>query len=240
VKTPSRSADLEALFPDGIVVFAADERWAPPALTGAEAEAVARAVAGRRAEFARGRACARAALDALGHGRPAIPMGPSRAPQWPTGVRGTITHCRGLVAAAVCGADTAAAIGLDAEPVAPLEDAVAERIATPEERADAARRSGTGADAAARLVFSAKEVVHKCVHPLTGVVLDFLDVAIVFDADGVGFSVEPRSERARSVDAVVALRGRYRVDGTHVVAAGTVPGHAARPPASGRAADPPA
>jgi len=234
---PQRSAALSALFPEGVVVFALDPPTgdeespdrdglapaaSPPLLPG-EAAAVARAVPARRIEFARGRACARAALEALGLGAPALPVSPSRAPVWPAGVTGSITHCRGLVAAAVGRSCDLAAIGLDAEPRGPLQGDVAARIASAVEHAQPA--NDAVADAVPRLLFSAKEVVHKCIHPLTGVILDFLDVAIVFDEPVAGagaFRVEPRSEAARPLEPLGRLEGRYRVEAAHVVAAGFV------------------
>lgn len=222
--TPRRSATLAALFAGDVVVFTLDEGDPPPALHPEEVSAVARAVPGRRAEFARGRACARAAISALGLGRPAIPVGDARAPVWPEGVTGSITHCRGLVAAAVGRVPGIRSLGLDAEPRGALDADVAHRIAAADELARAAAGTGLPPDDAPRLVFSAKEVVHKCIHPLSGVVLDFLDVAIVFDGGAGAFAVEARSERARALAPLMMLRGRYRVDEAHVVTAGWVPG----------------
>src|SRR5277367_2552834 len=62
-----------------------------------------RAVRARRTEFLAGRACARSALRKLADGRAddAIPIGPDRAPVWPAGIVGAITHAHGFAAAAV-------------------------------------------------------------------------------------------------------------------------------------------
>jgi hypothetical protein len=66
-----------------------------------ELRLMASAVPRRRAEFAAGRACARAALRRLGiNGWPLL-VGSKREPLWPAGVVGSITHTDGLVAAAV-------------------------------------------------------------------------------------------------------------------------------------------
>ena len=64
-----------------------------------EAMAIERAVDKRRAEFTRGRACAREALSELGVPPQPIPVGTHRQPVWPLGVVGSITHCKGLVVA---------------------------------------------------------------------------------------------------------------------------------------------
>ena len=53
------------------------------------------AVAKRRSEYLAGRWCAREALAMLGmEGIPAL--GPDRAPQWPAGSLGSITHSQGI------------------------------------------------------------------------------------------------------------------------------------------------
>src|SRR5918999_6186071 len=66
-----------------------------------EAAAVANAVAERRREFGTVRHCARKALRQLGV--PAVPILPDvdRAPRWPVGVVGSMTHCTGYRAAAL-------------------------------------------------------------------------------------------------------------------------------------------
>ena len=78
------------------------------------------AVNGRRREFVTARRCARQALTALGLPATAIPAGPDRQPQWPSGVAGSITHCPGYRAAAVAMGTEVASLGIDAEPHEPL------------------------------------------------------------------------------------------------------------------------
>ena len=74
------------------------EREPGPRLFPAEEAVVRTAGPRRRAEFTAGRACARAALAALG--LPAAPVLAGRAgePRWPAGVTGSITHCAGVSA----------------------------------------------------------------------------------------------------------------------------------------------
>ncbi|MFI6491079.1 4'-phosphopantetheinyl transferase [Streptomyces sp. NPDC050564] len=78
----------------------------------------------RRAEFTAGRWCAHRALAALGAGRVAVPRSARGMPVWPDGVVGSITHCEGYRAAAVCRSQDARALGIDAEPAAPLSERV--------------------------------------------------------------------------------------------------------------------
>jgi 4'-phosphopantetheinyl transferase EntD len=140
-------------------------------------------VANRVAEFAAGRVAARRALAALGVGPVVIPVGERRLPVWPTGVVGSITHCAGMVAAAVAWLEDLTAIGIDGEPAVPLEPDIVEAVATPAERAALAD------ELAATVVFSAKESFYKCWSALDGPVLEFHDVAV--ELDDVSFVATP-------------------------------------------------
>jgi 4'-phosphopantetheinyl transferase EntD len=220
--TARRSARLAALFPPGVEVFTLDDHGPAPDLMPAESDAVSGAVPKRRAEFARGRACARAALRELGIGSTEIPIGPDRAPIWPVGAIGSITHCDGLIAAAACRAERFAGIGLDAEPRGPLDPELIERIATDHELARAGASGLVPPAELPRLIFSAKEVVHKCVHPSTQIMLDFLDVVVTFDHATRVFEVEPAGAGAQALAELRRIDGRYWFDADHLVTAAVV------------------
>lgn len=151
-------AALRSLLPSqaAVAVWGVDTR--DSALLSEEEEAVARSVPRRRREFARGRASARAALEALGARPTSIPVGLGRAPVWPRGFLGSITHAGGLAAAAVARRTALACLGIDAEAAGVLEPAVQEMIFAPGE--DRGTEPWWPA-----LVFSAKESVYKALHP---------------------------------------------------------------------------
>ncbi len=163
------------------------EREPPPLLRGEE-ELVAGAVAKRRREFAAGRDCARRALAALSVPPAPILSGPRGEPLWPAGVVGSIAHCAGYAAAAVARAEEVAALGIDAEPHAPLPPGVLETIARPEEldriEALAAAQPAIHWD---RLLFCAKESIYKAWYPLTGRPLEFGEASVSFDPGRGGF-----------------------------------------------------
>ena len=149
----------------------------------AEEEAlVGRAVEKRRAEFAGGRACARAALERLGHDPGPILSGERGEPLWPEGVAGSITHCDGYRAAAVARSSELRSLGIDAEPHAPLPERLLGDIAWDEEQphlSDLARL-----DPAVhwdRLLFSAKESVYQAWFPLARRWLGFEDARLTID-----------------------------------------------------------
>lgn len=158
----------------------------PPAerLYPEEAQVIARAVPHRQAEFATVRQCARRALGTLGV-EPA-PLLPSRrgAPQWPTGVVGSMTHCAGYRAAAVARRGDVLGIGIDAEPNEPLSDDLLEAVALPDEQEQVrARMHGAAKVCWDRLLFSAKESVFKVWYPLTRRELGFDEARIDVDPD---------------------------------------------------------
>ena len=198
---------LGALLPPGVAVAV----WSGP--VGGEAdprdmlgprdrEAMARAVPKRQVEFARGRWCAREALARAGyeHAVNEIPVGPSREPVWPDGFTGSITHCEGLVAAVAAPLSRVRGIGLDAEVDRPLPREVVGQVITPEEGSTA------GTDGA-EVRFSAKESIHKSVFPLTGVWLDFLDVAV--ELDGGALRARAATGARTTIPELERVRGRY-------------------------------
>ena len=130
-----------------------------------ETQAIARAIPPRRAEFAAGRRAARSALQGLGHAPVAIPVGDHRAPLWPDGIVGSITHDNGYALAAVLHRE-ALGLGIDLTEAAPLPGATRSAILPhPEE---------TGiSDLAARAGFSAKETLFKALFPLVKVFFGF-------------------------------------------------------------------
>jgi 4'-phosphopantetheinyl transferase EntD len=154
-----------------------------------EEAVIVQAVAKRRREFTTARGCARAALGRLGLPPAPVLPGPRGAPQWPSGIVGSITHCAGYVAAAVARDSDILTIGLDAEPHEPLPDGVLDAIALPEEKARvavlAAARPGVCWD---RLLFCGKETVYKAWFPLTQRWLGFEDARIDLEPDRSSFT----------------------------------------------------
>jgi 4'-phosphopantetheinyl transferase EntD len=148
-----------------------------------EAAAVARAVEKRRREFAAGRACARQALAALGAPPQALPVGPARAPIWPAGFIGSISHCDGVCCAVAARTAAMAGLGLDVEDAGPLPEGSARIVLRAEEaRAQESLAATPGLDWA-KLAFSAKEAAYKACQPLLGGRLGFLDAAVSFAGD---------------------------------------------------------
>lgn len=177
-----------------------------------EARSLGSAVDARRREFTTGRACARQALARLGLPAVAIASGSRGEPLWPAGVVGSITHCAGYRACAVARAQDVLAVGIDAEPGAPLPGGLLETIASADERhALGPHGAGVCWD---RVLFSAKESVFKAWSALTGRGLAFEDAEVRIDPTARTFAA-----RLLVDGALPELRGRWGVAGGIVATA---------------------
>ncbi|MBP1849556.1 4'-phosphopantetheinyl transferase family protein [Rhizobium halophytocola] len=150
----------------------------PPALLGA--------VPRRRAEYIAGRRCARAALR-RSTGIDSIPgMGRDRAPLWPRGIVGSISHSGDRAIAITGRAQQFAGLGIDLEKLLDIETAgeIAGHVLTADER----KRSGPAPDPfAVTLAFSAKESLFKALYPQIGCMF-YCDAAelVAWDSGGHG------------------------------------------------------
>lgn len=187
---------------------------------------IERATERRRREFTTARACARAALARLGCPAVAVLPGPGRAPQWPDGITGSITHCAGYRAAAVSLTRDVVSLGVDAEPDEALPGpGMLELIARDEERV---RLRGLAAEMPGicweRLLFSAKESVYKAWFPLARSWLGFESADIVIDPHGGAFTARLLVPGPLVNEApLTQLNGRWLADQGLLVTAVVVP-----------------
>ncbi len=150
----------------------------------------------RKSEFLTGRSAAREALAGCGGPVCAIPQGERGEPIWPAGYRGSITHTKGLVAAA-CMAQThpvfvpaalngtevlhqkkILAVGIDLEGAGrKLSDAAWHHILSDD---DAQHLAGVDDFRLKLVVFSAKESLYKALYPLCGEFFGFHDASLQF------------------------------------------------------------
>lgn len=200
----------EALLPPGAAVAGGPvAAWTGP-IPPEEEQAVAQAVPRRRAEFAAGRRAARAALARLGLPCGPLPVRPDGPPLWPPGATGTITHGGDHVLAAVAPAAASGGLGLDLEPLVPLDADLAPSIRRPDEEGDLLA------------LFSAKEAAGKAQFDRTRCRLDLLGLHIRWKGDGA-FVAEAAGP------APPALHG-LRIEGRQVRWAGLILSAAALPP----------
>jgi len=177
-----------------------------------EAAVVAGAAPRRKIEFAAGRYCARQALALLGHATEYLEMGRNRAPVWPEGLVGSITHTRDLCAAAVAERKAVLGLGIDVEMLGRIDESLTSLIVT-----DAELRAITTASLQScpdwrTIVFSAKESVLKCVLSAGGQSRRFDQIQVFFDLSSHSFAAELRSDDRSNWQDGCEIPGRWAMD----------------------------
>lgn len=132
------------------------------------------AVGKRQSEYLAGRLCAALALRDIGVAGQVGRAG--RAPVWPAGTSGSITHSAGRAIAVV--SDRIKAVGLDCEPLMSAQTLadVADMVMTSTERAHQPETYSRAQFCT--LVFSAKEAVYKALSPGLTDIPDFSEAQI--------------------------------------------------------------
>jgi 4'-phosphopantetheinyl transferase EntD len=151
----------------------------------------AQALPERVAEFARGRQAARMALTALGvlgADTFAVLREGRRAPQWPEGVVGAISHSGDWAGAAAAWRRDYLGIGLDLERIRTVKPQLVARIALPLERDWLNALPESRRSLGFALLFSAKESIYKALHPATGVFLGYGDAVVTASPPGTATS----------------------------------------------------
>jgi len=185
-----------------------DPHAAEGELLKAESDAVEGAAQTRIEQFTAGRVCAHIALARLGVATTApILRGEDRAPIWPRGFVGSISHTDTWCAAAVARADDLRSIGIDLEPATPLKEALWRRVCTPRERDWLQSLPEPGL--AGKVLFSAKESVYKCQYPITTQFLGFHALELEIDD---GAFVATFQQAAGEFQPGDVMSGRYLVE----------------------------
>lgn len=193
----------------------------------------------RRREFESGRIAAREALAGCGGPLCAIPQGERGEPLWPAGYRGSITHTKGLVAAACMAPENPVfvpaalngtevlhqkkilAVGIDLEGAGrKLSDAAWHHILSDD---DAQHLAGVDDFRLKLVVFSAKESLYKALYPLCGEFFGFHDASFRFGSFwGTASGGIPAVENRDGVSSGEAsLRVDHPLGGTRIPAGRT-------------------
>lgn len=152
-------------------------------LSAAELAVVERAIDKRKKEFATGRKLARAALAELDHQGVEILNGPDRAPIWPSGIAGSISHCDRVAVVAMTRA-AHGTIGVDVEHRDELKRELWKTVFLPHEISaldadfDASMRGRM-----ALVLFSAKEALYKAQYPRTTTFMGFHELHVAITPD---------------------------------------------------------
>lgn len=156
-------AALRSIAPDGAGIGWADPRAEYQVMP---KEALRSASPARLREFAAGRAAARSALEGIGVPAQAILRGADRAPIWPMGVTGSITHTASACLAIAMPDGKCRGIGIDLEEDSPLPRDLWDTILLPDEQVGL-----TGGQA--KVVFCAKEAAYKAQYSVNQTLFGF-------------------------------------------------------------------
>jgi len=184
------SALAESVLPETVAVIARDPRLMPSTTDPSEREAVTRAVPARVAEYHAGRAAARAAMVALGAPPRPIPMGADRAPIWPQGLTGSISHTAQACVAAVGLSRDWMGIGVDLEEATTLDPLLVGQICTRSEQIWLGQQPAEERGLMAKLIFSAKEAAYKAQYPISGKLFGFDALELTIDRNESKFEAQ--------------------------------------------------
>ena len=204
----SLEAAVRLMLGPRVAVSVTDPRAPDAVLWPAEAVAIARATPARKAEFAAGRAAARSAMQALGHPPQAVLSGADRAPIWPDGLTGSISHTGDTCIAAMAEVSALRSIGVDIEEDSALEADLIPHVCTLAERAWLATQPEADRGPLAKLIFSAKECAYKCQYVVTRTLIDFAALEITPDLDTGQFEATFTCDVA-PITSGTRLHGRF-------------------------------
>ncbi|MFA0813250.1 4'-phosphopantetheinyl transferase family protein [Microbulbifer epialgicus] len=140
-------------------------------------EEIRRSIVKRKAEFLSGRHCAQLALKQLGYDNTEIPIGDRRAPRWPHGLKGSITHAGNIALCAL--SINSESVGIDYELLITDKTAtgIKGNIVNLMEEARLSY-SGMSINHWLTIAFSIKESLFKALYPIVNQYFDFLDAEI--------------------------------------------------------------
>ncbi|MFC4761744.1 4'-phosphopantetheinyl transferase family protein [Dyella koreensis] len=150
---------------------------------------IARSVPKRRAEYLAGRRAAVAALAEAGVSVADLAIEPSRAPAWPAGFTGSITHAARIAAAVALRDGAVRGVGIDIERVvsAGALDAIVQSVVDTDERLELdGLARGLGLPMALTIAFSAKESFYKATAATVGRIFEFGALKIIRAQGGTG------------------------------------------------------
>lgn len=134
----------------------------------------------RASDVLLGRGCAQLALRQAGAGSDHVGAGTNRAPIWPEGWTGSLSHASGVAWAVTARQSDFSSLGIDLENVlvADALESVRSLALTPEERRLACSDETGDMAWLTTLIFSAKESIFKCLNPLVDQFIDFTEMEL--------------------------------------------------------------
>jgi len=210
---------MRELFPKSCGIGCAIETAPAPLLPAAEAVVVETAAAVRKSSFAAGRAAARAALEQIGFPHAVIRAGADRAPVWPDGGIGSISHAGGLAVAVAARTADLPAIGVDLERTAAVDRQLWDTLMVAGERRFLASRPEAEQSRFATAIFCIKEAFYKYQYPSVHKWLDFREVEVELDMQSDEWKLRLGEPIAIGGKQKSSFGGRYRIGDMFTLAA---------------------
>ena len=203
----------QRLFPDYVRLVLTREPLGMESLFPEEKKLMKNASAGRRADFATGRWCARKALSYFNVESRPILNDEARQPLWPSGFVGSISHCPDLYGAVVAKREDCRSLGFDIESVGRKveEDYIAKIICHPEEYEDIMCLSGKELSLRSRTIFSTKECIFKCLFPIVRTFIGFKSVTVEINEEKGKFNAQLMKDIKGEFSRGKRLEGRFSV-----------------------------
>ena len=178
-------------------------------LVGAEGSIAQQMGTKRRADFASGRHCAHLAQQQLGLSLQPI-LSNERAPVWPEGQCGSISHTKDWALAAV--STTLRSIGVDVEAQGRVTQKLYRTLFRPQEVASFATLPAS----APSVAFAAKEAGYKAVFPIGGAYIGFQEASIDLNWQAQRFHIRYDGDHQpnRALESGV---GYWRLTDSHVI-----------------------
>ncbi len=215
-------------------IVCATRRFSSAAFTAGDfaAEGIARpralqgAVAKRQAEYLAGRVCAREALHRLTGSVSSPGWQAGRAPRWPAGVCGSISHTQDEALAVVALRQDYIGLGVDRERYLSGTQVreLADNILTPAELAQLAHCTDTALRTT--LAFSLKESLFKALYPLVGCYFDFQDAQVSAWTDTGTARLQLLRDLSPAWRQGISMPARFQAGRRGVTTLVALPGHA--------------
>jgi len=174
-----------------------------------EEKIIAHAAATRKKEFRSGRYCARKALEKLGITNTPILFESNRAPIWPDGFSGSISHTKELCIGIACKKEHSPSLGVDIENLGRVKEKLWKAILRNNEQDYLLSLPKAEREDIASLIFSIKECFYKYQYPLTQKWLGFLDAEVEISLDKNTFHIKLLSDQLDPLKLEQSFNGKF-------------------------------
>lgn len=207
---------IATLFPEKVITVEADPEMIQGSLFPEESTFICNAITKRRKEFIAGRICARRALEKFGTKNFPLLMGSDRAPVWPSGIVGSISHTHRYCGVVIAQKTEIKSLGLDVEYFRFLERNFWKEICTQQELSWINSLSLNDQEKHFFLIFCAKECFYKCQYTISRQWLNFHDVEISVELDISEFEGRFLVSVGSFFAKNTCLKGKYLFDCNYV------------------------